>query len=144
MKRAGSKKVSPGKSMERPAAKGVPCKSASRSKVKGKASAKASPGAKRLRRATKSATPPPSRPPSPEEVAYRSVLSNFESGVNLFNRNDFTKARAIFRRLITAPARDLAERARVYLNICNQRLSRQTLPLKSAEDFYNYAVRMAN
>ena len=84
------------------------------------------------------------RMPSPEEIAYRNALTNFESAVKLFNKNAFAAARTLFGRLQSVPARDLAERARVYMNICNQRLSRQPLPLKTADDWYNQGVRRAN
>lgn len=50
----------------------------------------------------------------------------------------------MFERLTEIPSRDLAERARVYVRICDQRLSRTTLQLKTAEDYYNYAVGLAN
>jgi len=71
-------------------------------------------------------------------------MQRFESGLQLFNQNQLSKARAVFERLRENPAPELAERARVYVRICNQRLSRETLQLKTAEDYYNYAVGLAN
>ena len=79
-----------------------------------------------------------------EEIQYKKHLTHFETGVKLFNEGEISRAREIFERLSSIPAQDLAQRARVYLNICNQKLSRPALRLKTADDYYNYAVRMAN
>ncbi len=81
---------------------------------------------------------------TPEEIQYRNSVTQFENGVKQFNRHGFAKARPIFERLANLPTRDLAERAQVYLNICNQRLSHLSPRLKTTEDFYNYGVSMAN
>ena len=84
------------------------------------------------------------RQPTPEEIAHQAALVQFENGVNLFNKNEFQKARTVFERVASSLSYDLAERARVYMRICQQRLSHPPLQMKSAEDFYNYGVRMAN
>ena len=88
--------------------------------------------------------PPVHRKPTSEEIAHRNKLAQFESALKLFSANQFAKSRSIFERLTTAAAPDLAQRARVYLNICNQRLSRPAVQLKTADDHYNYAVQLAN
>ena len=88
--------------------------------------------------------PPVSRKPTPEEIAHRNMLAQFESALKLFSANQFAKARSIFERLMAGAAPDLAQRALVYLNICNQRLARPTVQFKTADDHYNYAVQMAN
>jgi tetratricopeptide (TPR) repeat protein len=113
--------------------------------AKGKMALNAS---KQKPRSAPAAPPPP--PPlirrklTPDEVAHQHALERFENGLELFNQNQFSKARGIFERLKENPARELAERARVYFRICEQRLSRSTLQLKTAEDYYNYAVGLAN
>jgi tetratricopeptide (TPR) repeat protein len=84
------------------------------------------------------------RAPTPEEIQYKKNMEQFESGVKLFNHGDFSKASQIFEALSKASAQDLAQRARMYMNICSQRLSQPALRLKTADDFYNYAVSMAN
>ena len=88
--------------------------------------------------------PPVRRKPTPEEIAHQNRLAQFENALNLFNANHFAKARNLFERLTADAAPDLAQRARVYLNICNQRLSRPAVQLKTADDHYNYAVQLAN
>ena len=79
-----------------------------------------------------------------QEIAYQAALVQFENGVKLFNNNEFSKAHAVFEKLASGPAQDLAERARVYMRICEQRRSRPAPQMRSAEDLYNYGVQMAN
>ncbi len=84
------------------------------------------------------------REPTPEEIQHKKNMVQFESGVKLFNQGDFGKASEIFQALAKVSSPDLGQRARMYLNICSQRLARPVLRLKTADDFYNYAVSMAN
>jgi tetratricopeptide (TPR) repeat protein len=84
------------------------------------------------------------RQPTAAEIALKESMSRFENALELFNRNQFSKARSIFERLMENPARELAERARVYWNICEQRLARSAPQPKTAEELYNYAVSLAN
>ena len=88
--------------------------------------------------------PPVGRKPTPEEIAHRNTLAQFETALKLFNANQFAKARSFFDRLTGAATPDLAQRAHVYLNICNQRLARPAVSLKTADDYYNYGVQLAN
>src|SRR3989338_6930412 len=57
--------------------------------------------------------PPVSRKPTPEEIAHRNMLGQFESALKLFSANQFAKARSIFERLMAGAAPDLAQRALV-------------------------------
>ncbi len=85
-----------------------------------------------------------SRRPTAAEIALKESMSRFENALELFNRNQFSKARSVFERLTGNPAPELAERARVYWNICEQRLARSAPQPKTAEELYNYAVSLAN
>ena len=71
-------------------------------------------------------------------------MERFEGALQLFNQNRVARARGMFERLMGNSSRELAERAGVYLRICDQRLSHTTVQLKTAEDYYNYAVGLAN
>jgi tetratricopeptide (TPR) repeat protein len=92
------------------------------------------------------APPPPviRRKPTAEEIAYQNALAQFENALKLLNENHFAKARPIFERLVGTATPDLAQRARIFLNVCNQRLSRPAVQLKTADDHYNYGVQLAN
>lgn len=130
------------------AGKKPPSKSADSIRKNPRSAARSQPsGARR-----KSASPPKPeikravvpRRPTAAEIALKESMSRFEGALELFNRNQFSKARAIFERLMENPARELAERARVYWNICEQRLARSAPQPKTAEELYNYAVSLAN
>jgi tetratricopeptide (TPR) repeat protein len=84
------------------------------------------------------------RKPTQYEIDHQHSMARFESGLQLFNQNQFSKAKALFEKLTDNPVRELAERARVYVNICEQRLMRAAPQLKTAEELYNYAVGLAN
>jgi tetratricopeptide (TPR) repeat protein len=90
--------------------------------------------------------PPPvlKREPTAEELLHRKNMARFENAVKVFNGGDFGKALELFEPLAAIPSQDLAQRVRIYVNICQQRLSKPVLRLKTADDFYNYAVSMAN
>ena len=113
---------------------------------KGKGKSSRAPSAKTARTKPEPVRPQPPvrRKPTPEEIAHQNMLAQFESALSLFNANQFAKARSLFDRLTAATSPDLAQRTRVYLNICNQRLSRPAVQLKTADDHYHYAVQLAN
>ena len=102
--------------------------------------------ASRLKKGEKSPVPRPpiTRKPTAEEIAHEQTLARYEAAVKLLSENQIAKARSAFERLAETATPDLAQRARVYLSICNQRLSRPAVNLKTAEDHYNYGVQLAN
>ncbi|MBI3935146.1 MAG: tetratricopeptide repeat protein [Acidobacteria bacterium] len=148
MKKTKGKKSRPGSSHPRSDKKNPAAKRPVASKapaVKRKVSS--IPAVRKNRSQTSAAASPPPpvrRKPTAEEIAHQHSMERFENALQLFNENHLGRARGIFERLTNDPARELAQRARVYLRICDQRLSRATLQLKTAEDYYNYAVGLAN
>lgn len=128
-------------------------------KPKGKASStgkKSSPAAKSTRSASKSVKRQPSsarsqaparfpeRRPTPDEIAHKHALERFTSGLQMMNGGQLAKARAVFEKLVNHPSREIGERSKVYLNICNQRAAKPAVNLKTVDDLYDYAVSLAN
>jgi len=113
-----------------------------------KASGRSRPRAAKVRPKKSSSSPAPprviTRKPTAEEIAHQHAMERFEGALQLFNQNRVARARGMFERLMGNSSRELAERAGVYLRICDQRLSHTTVQLKTAEDYYNYAVGLAN
>lgn len=148
MRKAHSAKIRSKGTRKQSAAKKVSRKAPKPLKSKGKTSKHSRATRARLKKSPRQkiavVKPPPPRRPTPEEVAYKNALGEFANAVKLFSNNEFAKAHGILGRLVTTPTADLAERARVYLNICNQRLSRSILHLRTADDFYNHGVQLAN
>ncbi len=156
MNKTNRKKKQPKSSRKKPVRSRVPATSTKRLTVKGKSaggkrnqSPKARSGKQKTARKTtvplRPIPPPlPPRKPTAEQRAYQNALRQFESAVRLLSGNQLAKARSLFERLTAVPTPDLAQRARIYLAICNQRLSKPSLQLKTADDYYNYGVRMSN
>ena len=148
MKKPKTKKVRPSPKGPRSGKRKTPAKPAAASKARpAKATVSSSARARKgLPHKPALVTPPPpaKRKPTAEEIAHQHAMERFENALQLFNQHQLARARGMFERLKEIPSRDLAERARVYVRICDQRLSRTTLQLKTAEDFYNYAVGLAN
>ena len=90
-------------------------------------------------------TPPlPPRKLTAEEIAHQHSMERYANGLQAFSQNQISKARGIFEKLVEDPAKEIAERARVYLNVCEQRLSHATVQLKTPEELYNHAVGLCN
>lgn len=94
------------------------------------------------RRKRKAAKPVPRKVVDPRVAK---LLKVYAEAMRQFNKQNFRRARAAFQKVLSGPSRELAERARVHLVICEQRLERPAPPpLKSSEDHYHYAVSQIN
>jgi tetratricopeptide (TPR) repeat protein len=72
-------------------------------------------------------------------------LSSFEAAMKLFHTRKLKEARALFETAAAGPERDVAQRARLHIAMCDRRLEQApSAPLDSAEDHYNYGVAMIN
>src|SRR5438128_7717568 len=71
-------------------------------------------------------------------------LATFESAMKLFHTRKLREARELFRNATEGPERDVAQRARLHIAMCDRRLEQSHLNLRSAEDYYNYAVALLN
>ncbi len=56
----------------------------------------------------------------------------------------FDKAKPLFEKIIASGSKELADRASVHLNICNQQLNRAQTQFKTPEEHYDYAVSLMN
>lgn len=72
-------------------------------------------------------------------------LKSYEEGLKQFQQQKFQRAKEALERVTQGPNKELADRARIHLRICAQRISRPAHPvLKSAEDHYNQGIAMMN
>src|ERR1039458_7940635 len=93
--------------------------------------------------------PEPARTPAPRAAAAPAPdgakqLGSFEAAMKLFHARQFKEARDLFRQAAAGPERDVANRARMHIAICDRRLQQTTLNLRSAEDYYNYGIALIN
>lgn len=73
-----------------------------------------------------------------------SQLGNFDSAIKLFHARRFEQARELFTAAAAGPERDVAQRARLHIAMCDRRLQQGSPNLSSAEEYYNYGVALIN
>lgn len=56
----------------------------------------------------------------------------------------FEKAKGLLEKILAAGQRELMDRARVHLNLCNQQLAGSTTSFKTHEEHFDYAVSLMN
>ena len=64
--------------------------------------------------------------------------------MKLFHARELQQARTLFQRAVEGPERDVAQRAQLHIAMCDRRLRQETVSLRSAEDYYNYAIALIN
>jgi tetratricopeptide (TPR) repeat protein len=84
-------------------------------------------------------------PPDPDAPARQLQLKHYEEGLKLFQQQKFQRAKQLLERVLEGPSKELGDRARVHLRICDQRISRLPTPApKTAEDHYTQGVALMN
>jgi tetratricopeptide (TPR) repeat protein len=84
-------------------------------------------------------------PPKVVDPRVAQVMKVYEEAMRHFNHQNFRRAKEILEKVLAGPSRELAERARVHLVICEQRLQRApAVHLRGADDHYHYAVSQIN
>ena len=84
-------------------------------------------------------------PPDPDAPAKQQQLKLYEEALGHFHEQKFSRAQQILEKVLEGPSKELADRAKVHLRICEQRISR--LPAaapKTAEDHYTQGVALMN
>jgi tetratricopeptide (TPR) repeat protein len=71
-------------------------------------------------------------------------LASFEAGIRFLNARRLKEAREQFVDAAAGPERDVAQRARLHIAMCDRRLQQATVSLGSAEDYYNYGIALIN
>ena len=75
---------------------------------------------------------------------FQAAVKNFEQGARAFRRQNYLKAKEIFEKLASSGVAGVAERARIHLRLCEQKLSRPTPPPRNAEELYTLGVGALN
>jgi tetratricopeptide (TPR) repeat protein len=71
-------------------------------------------------------------------------LQIFDRAMKLFRAQDFRGARELFQLAAEGSLREVAHNARLHIIMCNRRLEKPELQLRSIEDFYNVGVERLN
>ena len=99
--------------------------------------------------ATKSKTSRPATKAAPKSAAkpdprFTQAVQNYETGLKLLQAQKFDKAIAAFEKVLDGPSTELADRARMHMNICNQQLAKTSTSFKTPEEQYDYAISLMN
>jgi tetratricopeptide (TPR) repeat protein len=88
---------------------------------------------------------PTAKKPVAEDPHYAQALQSYESGLRAMQEHKFDKAKSNFQKVIAGPSKELADRAGVHLNTCNQHLERSpATQFKTTEEHFDYAVSLMN
>lgn len=68
----------------------------------------------------------------------------FTRAATLFREGKYGMARRILDKVQSGPNAGLGHRARVYIDICNQKTARKRPKLETLDEYYNYAVKLLN
>ena len=90
-----------------------------------------------------------SQKPSPkksmaDDPRFAQAVQNYEAGLRAMQEHKFDKARTHLQKVISGANKELADRANVHLNTCNQHLDRVTYQFKGPEEHFDYAVSLMN
>lgn len=84
------------------------------------------------------------KPTGKPDPAFAQAVQNFEAGMKHLQSQKFDKAEPLLTKVVGGPDKALADRARVYLNICKHQMARTSTSFKSAEEHYDYAIALMN
>ena len=79
-----------------------------------------------------------------EDPRYTQAVQNYEAGLRAMQEHKFDKAKGFLQKATTVPYREIADRASVHLNTCNQHMERAATQFKTPEEHYDYAVSLMN
>ncbi len=75
---------------------------------------------------------------------FQQSLATYEQALKLMQGQKFDKAKPLFEKVISAGPRDLADRARVHMSICDQQISKEQTKFGTVEEHYDFAVSLMN
>lgn len=80
-----------------------------------------------------------------DDPRYTAALKSYEDGLRAMQEHKFEKAKPHFQKVVAGPSKELADRANVHLNACNQHLERTPASqFKTTEEHFDYAVSLMN
>ena len=66
----------------------------------------------------------PNKKQTVEDPRYTQAVQNYEAGLRAMQEHKFDKAKGFLQKATTGPFREIADRATVHLNTCNQHMER--------------------
>src|SRR3954471_19670342 len=90
------------------------------------------------------ATKPQPKAAAKPDPRFTQAVQNYEVGLKLLQTQKFDKAKAALEKVLEGPSTELADRARMHINICNQQLAKTSTTFKTPEEQYDYAISLMN
>lgn len=84
------------------------------------------------------------RSSSAVDPKYQAILEQYAAGMKFYSQQKFDKAKPHLEKVCEGPYRELAERARVHLHACNNRLAAVDGKPQSGPDLYQAAIVKLN
>lgn len=84
------------------------------------------------------------KPNLADDPQFAQAVQNYESGLRAMQEHKFERAKSFFQKLLAGTSKELADRAAVHLNTCNQQLSRAANVFRTIEEHYDYSVSLMN
>ena len=78
------------------------------------------------------------------EAVFQAAVRNFELGARAIHKQNYERAKEIFEKLASSGVAGVAERARVHLRLCEQKLTRPGPAPKKPEELYTLGVGALN
>jgi tetratricopeptide (TPR) repeat protein len=75
---------------------------------------------------------------------YLAAVRNFETGVRMFQKQNYERAREVFEKLLVGSTVEVRNRAQVYLHLCEQKLAQTGPSPRTPEDYYHLGVAQLN
>jgi tetratricopeptide (TPR) repeat protein len=79
-----------------------------------------------------------------DDPRFTQAVQNYEAGLKALQAHKYDRAKAYFEKVVGGPSPELADRASVHLNSCNQQMSRVVNTFKTPEEQFDYAVSLMN
>src|SRR5690349_11191209 len=70
------------------------------------------------------------------------LLQAYEGGLRALQEHKYDKAKTLLQKVVAGTNRELADRAGVHLNACNQQLEREEIHFKTPEEHYDHVVSL--
>jgi tetratricopeptide (TPR) repeat protein len=90
----------------------------------------------------------PSAPQPPagfrQEPGFAQAVQNYETGLKAMQEHKFDKAKPLLEKVVAGASKELADRARLHLNTCNQQLANSATTFKTQDEHFDYAVSLMN
>jgi len=87
---------------------------------------------------------PPHKSTFKEDPSFTQGVQNYEAAIKAMQEHKFEKAKTLLEKIIAGGSRELLDRARVHLNLCNQQLAGVSTTFKTQEEHFDYSVSLIN